>query len=173
VRTPLTILLAVVLLSPLAAGATDVSGPVSGVWDQAGSPYYVVGDAWVPADDTLIIMPGVEVLFYATYKLSVLDNAILYAVGTKQDSILFSTPFHDEGWQGIRFLYANDLSQLSYCRLEYGRAVGSGDDRSGGAIFINVCSPTISHNSIDSCYAEEWGGGTTVTPPTPPSATTT
>ena len=44
-------------------GDTFVSGPVTGNWDSAGSPYLVTDTVYVPTDDTLLIAPGVDVIF--------------------------------------------------------------------------------------------------------------
>ncbi|TKJ40833.1 hypothetical protein CEE37_07680 [candidate division LCP-89 bacterium B3_LCP] len=47
--------------------ATDISGPVSGTWDPSGNPYNLVGDTWIPAGETLTIMPGVDVDWVDTW----------------------------------------------------------------------------------------------------------
>nr|NQU94153.1 choice-of-anchor D domain-containing protein [Bacteroidota bacterium] len=42
-------------------GVNEISGSVSGVWHKDNSPYTFVGNVNVPYDDTLTIMPGVEI----------------------------------------------------------------------------------------------------------------
>ncbi len=49
------------------AQATDVSGPVSGVWSPSGNPYNVVGEIRLLAGQTLTIQPGVQVIFQGHY----------------------------------------------------------------------------------------------------------
>jgi len=166
-------LVAVAVLFPLTANATDVSRPfedvlttpdvhyvwgdVWGTWT-APDTYYVSGDVRVPPDSTLIIEPGVYVIFWAHYKFVVDDGAILYAVGTEADSIMFKERVTGTGWAGIRFMGADGLSQLSYCHITHGKAIGSGDDANGGAIFCSGSSPTISNNSIVGNSADGNGG---------------
>jgi hypothetical protein len=48
-------------LEPRLMLATDVSGPVEGVWNLAGSPYRLVGDTTVEQGKTLTIEPEVQV----------------------------------------------------------------------------------------------------------------
>ena len=73
----LSLALVVALLCPFASAKsrlpnsgsvvvyTDIpAGPVSGIWTRAGSPYHVTGEITVPNDSTLLIEPGVEVIFY-------------------------------------------------------------------------------------------------------------
>jgi hypothetical protein len=68
------------------SGATDISGPVSGVWDPSGNPYNLVGDIWIPAGEILTLLPGVNIdwendstRFTATGRLE--------ALGSSTDSI--------------------------------------------------------------------------------------
>ena len=55
------ITISLLLLTTATAGATSVTGNVSGTWSLAGSPYIVDGDVTVPTGQTLTIAPGVEV----------------------------------------------------------------------------------------------------------------
>jgi len=58
-------LLAVSTLTVISSHAqTQIpGGNVSGVWNLAGSPYEVLGDISIQATDSLIIEPGVWVIF--------------------------------------------------------------------------------------------------------------
>lgn len=102
------------LLMTIAAGAaaTDIpGGPVSGLWDAAGSPYHVLGDITVPAGLTLTIAPGVEVEFGGAYRLTA--QGTLLAVGTSSDSIAIA----GSGWSGIRLESPTTTSRLEFCRI--------------------------------------------------------
>lgn len=136
---------------------TQVSGDVTGTWTLQNSPYLVTGHITVPANQSLTIEPGVEVIFQGHYKFNVSTNATLTAVGTEQDSILFTASNPTTGWWGIRFSYANSLSQIKYCLIEYGYA--NTPDNFGGGVYINSCSPTIKNCLIQYCKSTGHGGG--------------
>jgi hypothetical protein len=130
---------------------------VSGIWNEVGSPYLVAGDILIPNDSTLSIEPGVRVEFQGHYTLEVQGR--LLAIGTVQDSILFTindtTGFHMRdtilgGWNSIRITDTpehNDSTIISYCRIEYGKAVAPvWHINAGGAIcVINFDKVRISH----------------------------
>lgn len=146
------------------------AGSVSGTWSTAGSPYLIEGEISIVSGQVLTIEPGVLVEFQDHYSLSVQGQ--LLAVGTVQDSIRFTiddtTGFRnlsipDGGWHGLRFGYSNpgnDTSRISYCRLEWGKAVGNVPDNSGGAIAAESYSNLIVSNSlITHSIAAYTGGG--------------
>ena len=135
-----------------------VSGAVSGTWTAALSPRFVMGDIFVPSNDSLVIEPGVDVIFMGPYKFSVPSGALLRAVGTQQDSILFTADNPTLGWQGLRFTNASANCRLEYCHITRGKAMASGY-QTGGGIKSSCTSLTISHCLIDSCYALGNGGG--------------
>lgn len=145
------------------AQTTIPGGPVSGLWEAPGSPYLIEGEITVPAGDTLTIAPACSVIFQGHYKLIV--NGWLLAEGTEEDSIVFTPADTSVGWHGIRLIDAPDGSRLGYCVIEYGKAMGSGDDRSGGGIYTHNSSIMIEHSSIYHNEAgESWpntgcGGG--------------
>lgn len=133
------------------------AGDVSGIWDQANSPYNINGEITILNDSTLTIEPGVEVIFTGHYKFNVQGR--LRAIGTETDTIVFTindtTGFHnltipDGGWHGIRFMDTpsnNDSSKIVYCKLQYGKAnTGAGYyDRWGGALCANIDKLLVSH----------------------------
>ena len=84
----------VVLAFTTESNGISVCGNISGVWDLAGSPYNVTCDVTVPAGQTLEIRPGVKVLFTGHYRFNVFGN--LQAIGTEQDSIVFTRAFPTE-----------------------------------------------------------------------------
>jgi hypothetical protein len=138
---------------------TNVCGNVSGVWDSAGSPYYVTCDVTVPADSTLEIRPGVQVLFTGHYKFNVFGN--LQAIGTEEDSIVFTRAFPTEeskGW-GIRFNNADPACSLAYCIIEQGRTSGGPWDGDGGGVFMTESSPAFCACFIRNNSADYDGGG--------------
>jgi parallel beta-helix repeat protein len=128
-----------------------VTGEVSGVWST--DTVSVTGDLYVLSGQTLTIQPGVEVLFTGPFDLNV--QGLLTAVGTPADSIIFSRsrPSEESRWSGIRFDSADGSSLLQYCRLEWAKNSGASPDVRGGAVWINRCSPTISHCLIINNYS--------------------
>ena len=130
------------------------SGNVSGVWTTANSPYIVYnGDITLPANQSMTIMPGVEVRFSGRYKFIV--EGLLYAEGTGQDSITFTRhyPTEESKWRGFRFDNADNNSMLSYCRIEYTKGDGGYPDIRGGCIWISDCSITVSHCLVQNGYS--------------------
>jgi len=109
---------------------TFVSGAVTGVWDSTGSPFYVTDSVCVPSGDSLRIGPGVEVIFQGHYKFCVDSAAVLKAIGTAEDSIVFTsedTVLTDStgGWGGIKLDYFHLNCVIEYCKFgfSYGNAI--------------------------------------------------
>ncbi len=138
-------------------GGTEVSGEVSGHWEISGSPYRVRGDLIVPQDSTLLIDPGVLVLFEGHYSFRILENGCLKAVGTVEEPIQFFALQPDSGWGGIRFLQASDSSRLAFCHLRYGLASGGGQADLGGAIYCSGTDLTLEHCIINGSNARLGG----------------
>ncbi len=106
---------------------TYVSGAVSGVWDSTGSPFYVTDSICVPSGDSLRIGPGVEVIFQGHYKFCVDSNAVLKAIGTAEDSIIFTaedTVLTDStgGWGGIKMSFFPGTCEFSFCDFTFSRS---------------------------------------------------
>ncbi|MCD6418015.1 right-handed parallel beta-helix repeat-containing protein [bacterium] len=140
------------------------AGDVFGIWEAAGSPYYIDGEVHIPTDSMLLIEPGCSIIFTGHYKFCVDSNAVLRAIGTEMDSIVFTaqdTVLTDStgGHHGIRFSYAADGCTLMYCRIEYGNAFGDYPDYYGGGIYCYHSSPTIENNTIIENSAALHGGG--------------
>jgi len=154
-------LLWAVLLFPSAAIYADTiipPGPVSGTWTETGSPYLIQGEITISSDSTLIIEPGVDVIFQGHYKFIV--HGYLEALGTASDSILFTATNPDTGWHGIRFIDASDSSQLRFCSVEYGKASGPWNhpDSYGGGIFCTNSNPVFLHCVFQYNQAQQKGG---------------
>lgn len=84
------------------------AGEIKGTLTKDQSPYLVKGDLNIPAGDSLVILPGVKVIFDGLYKINV--QGYLKAIGAKNDSILFTVADTSvirknnfKGWGGIRF----------------------------------------------------------------------
>jgi predicted outer membrane repeat protein len=142
------------LLIATTGNATEIEGDVWGIWAPENNPYLVVGEIRVPAESTLVIEPGVAVTFKGYYKFIVDSNATLQAIGTETDSIYFTTDDTATGWHGIRFLQSHPNSQMSYCRIEYGKAIGASPDSCGGGIFCLASDITVSHCYLASNFSE-------------------
>jgi hypothetical protein len=165
------------LLSALYLYADTIpGGDVYGIWDVANSPYYITGNITIPTDSTLTIEPGVLVDFLGNYSFTV--NGFLNALGTENDSVIFTGDTISTPWLGLQFWNAPDSSHLEYCVLENAldvifplvycynsnpvishcllRNSGSGME-SGGMAIIN-CSPKISYCTISGNYGT-YGGG--------------
>ena len=152
-------------------------GDVSGTWTRELSPYYIEGNITVPCylDSNmavLTIQPEVQIIFLGHYYLEV--DGILTAVGDSEEMIVFTiadtTGFSnpdipDGGWAGIRFPGNRNGrpivgSEIGYCHIEYGKALGDYDDKNGGAIFLNSDTSVSIHDSeIMYNYADGSGGG--------------
>ncbi|MEA3444668.1 MAG: right-handed parallel beta-helix repeat-containing protein, partial [Bacteroidota bacterium] len=129
----------------LAYNTTQISGTLNGPlhWTLANSPYVVVGDITL-ASDTLIIDPGVEILFYTGFGFTI-DEATLICNGTQTDSIKFAYFGEEAGlWDGLYFNTNSDngvSSTMQYTIIEKAGA-GSWDAN----LYCNgTDQPTISH----------------------------
>lgn len=156
------IVLLLILMIPVLLSATVIpAGDVSGIWDVAGSPYYIDGEITIQSGEELQIEPGVDVIFNAHYKFNIFGRIV--ANGTANDSIKFMPLDSNIGWHGLRFIdgYLSSLpaSEISYCQLKRGFALGADPDSNGGAIY---CTNT-SNLTIDNCFFAfnycEWDGG--------------
>jgi len=151
-----------VLIATLTIADTHIpAGTVNGVWDSTGSPYYIDGTVHVPTGSILRIQPGCYIAFTGYYKLYVDSMAILKAIGSEYDSIVFTVLDTTIGYHhGIRFFYSAEGCTLSYCRIEYGKSFGYGeDDNDGGGIYCFYSSPTIVNSTITGNSTRNDGGG--------------
>ncbi len=132
------LILTCLLISSLGTNAaTSISTPtVSGNWTLAGSPYKIYNDITISSGQSLVIDPGVTVLFQGSFNILVAGS--LHAVGTFSSPIIFdvqdTSGWHIDtsgasigGWRGIQFeTYLSttpDISEISYCNfshLKYG-----------------------------------------------------
>ena len=162
--------ISIIFLSALSYADTHIAGgSVSGIWETGNSPYIIDGEIEIPMDSTLIIEPGIQVVFSGHYKFNIYGT--LLAEGTASDTISFTiddtTGFSNPdttsgGWHGLRFIdtevSAQDSSKIVHCKLEYGKAIG--DDRFGGAIYCERSSDILMKNClIRNNKADDYGKG--------------
>jgi len=77
-----------------------VSGEVRGRWTRALSPWLVVGNITLRAQDSLIIEPGVTVRFTGNFRFDV--AGVIWAVGAERDSIyIISDNAQPGSWRSI------------------------------------------------------------------------
>ena len=144
------------------AQTIEVTGTQSGVWD--ADTVLVTGN--IKVQDSLRILAGTTVLFDSFYSIRVENGASLTALGTENDSILFTiadtTGFHvfnsgRGGWNGIRLNQAG-ACQFDYCRFQYGKAALD-DDQDGGALRIfSSDNVEINHSTLFCNFSREHGG---------------
>jgi len=144
------------LTSYVRADHIEVCGDVSGVWSV--DTVIVFCDVRIPPGDTLIIQPGVLVLFHGYHKITVDTGAVFQAVGNLVDTIKFEERFVGNSWHGIRFIFASGSSQLGYCSFRNGSAIGDEEDANGGALYLQSSSILIQNSLFDSCSADSAGG---------------
>jgi uncharacterized protein (TIGR02145 family) len=118
---------------------------VFGIWTQAASPYLITNDIELASDDTLVIEPGVQVIFEDYYLFQVLGQ--FSAIGNEVDSIYFtvddtsgySTNNHN-GWAGMELrTFLGDID-MSYCVVEY--------SKHWGGIYFDGDVSSFSHCSV-------------------------
>lgn len=119
--------------------ATPVSGIVYGLWDPAGSPYYVEGDLLVPADSSLIIKPGVWVIFEGNYEFVV--HGYVEADGMENDSIYFTSQ-PGVTWSGFKYLFNPDTSRFYYSLFEN---ADNFPDGYGGVFYLHTSDIIVEH----------------------------
>jgi predicted outer membrane repeat protein len=141
-RIPVTISLLLLCVNVWVLAEERVSGTIAGqTWSKAKSPYLVIGDIKVAS---LNIEPGVSVVFTGNYAFEI--TGVLRAIGSAQDSILFTTTVADSGWGGIFFNQVPPGSELSFCKIEHSRNSG---------IRLHDASPMSSNLVIKNCLIQK------------------
>lgn len=128
-----------------------VAGDVYGQW--SADTVVVYNDIRVPQGETLIIDPGVEVIFAWAKQMIVDTSALLLAVGTETDTIEFCPQSVDSGWVGISLYSASSQTRLEYAKVEtYGDV---------GIRCYDMEYIVIRHCEVSNCghYNYEVGGG--------------
>ncbi|MEW6219771.1 MAG: PQQ-binding-like beta-propeller repeat protein [Thermodesulfobacteriota bacterium] len=137
--------------------ATEVSGVIDQetTWREADTPHRVTGGVSVAPEATLIIEPGVEVLFDGPFAIQV--EGTLQARGTAEAPIRFRATAPWQPWGYILFRPGSTAAELDaqggYLAgsvLEHCLVTGAGGlaVEDNGAIIIDSASPLISHCQI-------------------------
>ena len=142
------IYLLLILVNVAIGDTTYVSGIINTntVWTPAGSPYVVIGNVLVNTNVRLDIQPGVEVLF--TQDKYLMIKGTLHAIGTEEDSIIFTALDTTQRWQRLWFKPEANGCSLKYCQISYACS---------SAIY-NEDTIYIGYSKITSNYAN-YGGG--------------
>ncbi len=145
----LVFLVALLGLTAAATATVIPAGNVSGLWNAAGSPYFVQGNIRIPAGAILSVCPGTRVMFDGPYALTVCGR--LYALGTEVDSIFFTASGTEEQdrWHGIRLTPAEDTCRFRYCVIEHASSEGySAKWLSGGGLAVNRSPVEVEHCAL-------------------------
>ncbi len=140
-----------IAFAPIArASITLVSGEVSGVW--SADSILVSGDIFVAAGNTLVIQPGVEVLFLDSFRFDIGNGALLQAVGTASEPIRFACLLETHRFVAIFFDSPSAETRLEYCEVT---------DGLWGALRLEDADITIRHCRFEDNIASpgSLGGG--------------
>ena len=145
-------------------------GDVSGTWTIEGSPYIIDGHINVPVDSTLVIEPGVNVIFSDWYYFRVYGR--LLAEGTESDTIRFTVNDTINDFASLIFsdtdISLQDSSKVRYFEVDHGYITFSSSScavvknsivTNGYGIGFNNSSPTIVDATISNNTTEYYGGG--------------
>lgn len=133
---------------------TEVSGPLATqTWSIEGSPYILIDDVEVMADETLSIDPGVEILGHQGTVLWVTGSVI--AMGTENQPILFSHIEDEVIWDGVRIQEATKPSYFEHCIFEYASTFhnhihGGAVNLSGATATFRYCLFQYNHSNENS-----------------------
>jgi PKD repeat protein len=123
-------------------------GSVSGIWSKEGSPYIITGPVSVDNNQSLVILPGVEIRLNKDARISVYNEGSLVAEGSKDSLILFTSneasPLPGD-WEGINLWGTSYNCRFKHVIVEYAiRGIGCFGEAWG-------CQTENNFSKIDSC----------------------
>jgi predicted outer membrane repeat protein len=127
------------------SGTAIIEENVSGTWTKTNSPYNIYCDIHIEKGNRLIIGPGVKVRFMGSYRLGVLAEGTISAVGTESDSIYFCASDTSQGWLGLN-VFRGANSVFSYCEFKNAKSTSSYHYRN---FLIQSKSVTFSHCTFE------------------------
>jgi len=152
-------LLTLVLLTIFSKAQTSIAQDTININTVWSDTVYLDTNVYIQNGVKLTITAGTKVIANGDYKIEVQGS--LQAIGTEQDSILFTvndtTGFADiavtyGGWGGIELLNTdenNDSTIFKYCIMQYGKANGvNSDEKIGGILNINNFNKITISNSL-------------------------
>ncbi len=142
----------------LSVSQPHLSGNLSGTLGPGD--YIVDGDCFIPAGNTLTILPGTTFLHSGNYVWLVYGE--LTANGTADDSVSFirQFPTPECRWAGIRFMEGSSASsRLNYCIIDYCYQTEWTSLIYGAGIYVQLADITISHTRVSNCTSYSHGGG--------------
>jgi len=116
-----------ILLSAFTQAQTYVNTNIlaNTTWSPADGPYIVSGIITVVESAQLTILPGTQVFFTSGAGIDLIGK--LYAVGTEEDTILFTSntlPATNDAWRGFHIVgTTNPLGSGDQVRMEYCKAM--------------------------------------------------
>ncbi|MGE5411980.1 MAG: right-handed parallel beta-helix repeat-containing protein [Clostridiales bacterium] len=132
-----------------AFSALSIEDSVSGIWKRSSSPIFIKENTQIAKGDTLVIEPGVKILFSPGKNLFV--NGTLKAIGTQTDSIYFTSEQKDQKWGIILFQnMEGSLSEMQFCRIENASYLESYEE--WGAVSVSALNVNISNCTIQNNY---------------------
>ena len=131
------------------AQALEHSGPIAEdeTWMATDNPHEIIGNVTVNNLVTLILEPGVEVLFKGNYRINV--YGALRAEGTEENGIRFTRGPGVASWYGL-YLYNGSGGIFNYCTIEWAYYRGIDAD----SCYLSVSNCTIRHNINYGIYAK-------------------
>ncbi|MCP4633405.1 MAG: T9SS type A sorting domain-containing protein [candidate division Zixibacteria bacterium] len=132
----------------------SLEGELSGEICRPGI-YDITDDISVEDGEELVICGGAQFLFKGHYIFTI--EGLLFADGSIDDSIVFSSEVSDTTWGGIRFSNADGSNSLNYCRIENGDAAV--DDNDGGGVYCYNTNLSVNNCMIIKNVADFQGGG--------------
>ncbi len=143
----------------ISAQTTIETGFVSGTWTEANSPYLINGNITVDTTETLIIEPGVAIVFQDTFSITV--DGYIKARSTPGNKIKFTAsdtagyPGSYAGWRGIKIRetdYLADTTIFENCIFNYAKRT------EGGVLYIDRYNDIIISDCIFRYNFAESGG---------------